>query len=314
MYRPYTELKAETAAVKQIDIRMIAEEMGFTFKKRGSHLECNEISGMIIFTQSNTYHNFYTGETGSVIDLVMKFENKTFPEAVRKLSKYLSGNQVQMNKYQSHTEAKPFLLPPINKDYRRAFAYLNQSRGIDSGLVSKFMHEHRIYEDAEHHNVVFLAGDRNGYIQHGFIRGTITGKQFRGDVPGSNKDYGFNVEGTSDRLIVFEAPIDLLSYKTLYPESQDHLDALGMLAQSPVYTYLSEYPEVKRISFVFDNDSKGREAARKYEREFKDKGYEIVRDAVSVKMWYSGKKDVNEYLLAIKQQRLPEQSKLPCRR
>ena len=95
MYRPYNELKAETDAVKQLDIRMIAEEMGFTFKKRGSHLECNEVSGMILFTQTNTFHNFYTGETGSVIDLVMKFENRTFPEAVRELSKYLSGGTVK---------------------------------------------------------------------------------------------------------------------------------------------------------------------------------------------------------------------------
>lgn len=314
MYRPYNELKAETDAVKQLDIRMIAEEMGFTFKKRGSHLECNEVSGMILFTQTNTFHNFYTGETGSVIDLVMKFENRTFPEAVRELSKYLSGETVKFQSYQSQTETKPFLLPPVNKDYRRAFAYLTKSRAIDRELVSRLMHEHRIYEEADHHNVVFLAGDRAGHIQHGFIRGTITGKQFRGDVPGSNKDYGFSLQGNTKRLIVFEAPIDLLSYKTLYPESQDHLIALGMLAQSPVYTYLKEYPEVKQISFVLDNDKKGREATRRYEREFADHGYKINHDEINVKMWYAGTKDVNDYLLAVKQQRLPKQSKQPCRR
>ncbi len=313
MYRPYNELKAETDAVKQLDIRMIAEEMGFTFKKRGSHLECNEVSGMILFTQTNTFHNFYTGETGSVIDLVMKFENRTFPETVRELSKYLSGGTVKFQSYQSQTENKPFLLPPVNKDYRRAFAYLTKSRAIDRELVSRLMHEHRIYEEADHHNVVFLAGDRAGHIQHGFIRGTITGKQFRGDVPGSNKDYGFSLQGNTNRLIVFEAPIDLLSYKTLYPESQDHLIALGMLAQSPVYLYLKEYPEVKQISFVLDNDKKGREATRKYEHEFQEKGYSIIRDPASVRLWQTGKKDMNEYLVAIRQ-RMMEQKKQPCRR
>ena len=63
MYRPYSELKAETAAIKQIDIQMVAEEMGFTFKRRGSHLECREIPGMVIFLETNTYHNFYTGKS-----------------------------------------------------------------------------------------------------------------------------------------------------------------------------------------------------------------------------------------------------------
>lgn len=62
MYRPYSELKAETAAIKQIDIQMVAEEMGFTFKRRGSHLECREIPGMVIFLETNTYHNFYRKE------------------------------------------------------------------------------------------------------------------------------------------------------------------------------------------------------------------------------------------------------------
>ena len=314
MYRPYSELKAETAAIKQIDIQMVAEEMGFTFKRRGSHLECREIPGMVIFLETNTYHNFYTGKSGSVIDLVMEYEYKTFPEAIRELSKYLSGSHQQMNKYQSKSESKPFRLPPINKDYRRVFAYLNQTRGIDSELIAKLMHEHRIYEEANHHNAVFLAGDRKGFIQHAFIRGTITGKQFRGDVEGSNKDYGFNIEGTSDRLVVFEAPIDLLSYKTLYKESPDHLLALGMLAESPVYTYLAEYPEVKRLLFILDNDKKGREAARRYEREFADHGYEINHDEINVKMWYAETKDVNDYLLAVKQQRLPKQSKQACRR
>lgn len=268
---------------------------------------------MILFTQTNTFHNFYTGETGSVIDLVMKFENRTFPEAVRELSKYLSGETVKFQSYQSQAEPKPFLLPPVNKDYRRAFAYLTKSRAIDRDLVSRLMHEHRIYEEADHHNVVFLAGDRSGHIQHGFIRGTITGKQFRGDVPGSNKDYGFSLQGNTDRLLVFEAPIDLLSYKTLYPESQDHLLALGMLAQSPVYTYLKEYPKVKQISFVLDNDKKGREATRKYEHEFQEKGYSIIRDPESVRLWQTGKKDMNEYLVAIRQ-RVMEQKKQPCRR
>ena len=87
-----------------------------------------------------------------------------------------------------------------------------------------------------------------------------------------------------------------------------------MLAESPVYTYLAEYPEVKRLLFILDNDKKGREAARRYEREFADHGYEINHDEINVKMWYAGTKDVNDYLLAVKQQRLPKQSKQACRR
>ena len=71
---------------------------------------------------------------------------------------------------------------------------------------------------------------------------------------------------------------------------------------------------MKRLLFILDNDKKGREAARRYECEFADHGYEINHDEINVKMWYAGTKDVNDYLLAVKQQRLPKQSKQACRR
>lgn len=49
------------------------------------------------------------------------------------------------------------------------------------------------------------------------------GKSYRGNIEGSDPRCSFHWVGTSDRLYVFEAPIDLLAFLTLYPDGwQQH--------------------------------------------------------------------------------------------
>ncbi|MBD9195599.1 MAG: DUF3991 domain-containing protein, partial [Clostridiales bacterium] len=46
--------------------------------------------------------------------------------------------------------AKPFALPPANKDMRRVFAYLIKHRGIARDVVAHFAKAGLLYEDAEY--------------------------------------------------------------------------------------------------------------------------------------------------------------------
>ena len=74
-----------------------------------------------------------------------------------------------------------------------------------------------IYEDAKYHNAVFVGYDSDGVPRHAHKRGTYTsGEPFKGNVEGCDPRYSFHWNGQSDTVYVFEAPIDLLSFISLY--------------------------------------------------------------------------------------------------
>lgn len=160
-----------------------------------------------------------------------------------------------------------FVLPERNENHRRVFAYLTKTRYINPELVSSMMSQKRIYEDKEHHNCVFVTYDKNGNEKYASMRGTMTvGKPFKGDVSNSNKEYGFPITGSSERLFVYEAPIDELSYITLQimggnnEWSKDNYLALGGTSDVALEKYLADNPHIKQIYFALDNDKAGHKA------------------------------------------------------
>lgn len=320
MYKSKQEMQEETSYAKQVPILTAAERLGFTPKRRGNSYELSEQKGVMLFPQTNSYYDFYAQEGGSTIDFVMNMDNQLFHEAVAFL---INGAQVPHIERNNVTEQKrpekkaEFVMPTPHTDYRRAFAYLHKTRGLDGGLISRLMQEDRIYEETKRHNIIFTGTDKNGVIRHGFIKGSASGNQFRGDVYGSDKNYGFNISGGSDTLLVFEAPIDLLSYMTLKPNANHHYLALGSLSTAPIYKYIEEHPEIKNICFLLDRDKEnpkaqikcpGIYAKRKFTRELKAQGFHIIYDKVGFFMWKYGKKDVNDLLLLVREQRQIKQA------
>ena len=187
---------------------------------------------------------------------------------------------------------KPFTLPPRNADDRRVFAYLHK-RGIAPQVIRQFLNAGLLYEDAVHHNCVFVGRDESGQAKYAGLRGTydLDGPGFKGDAPGSDKNTGFSLphDPRSDLVLVFEAPIDLMSYLTLHRNTPNALALCG-LYDGALQAYLADHPQIKRIELCLDADGPGREAAR----QFQDK-YAALSYAVTVEEPRSGK-DWNEYL------------------
>ena len=142
----------------------------------------------------------------------MEFYGKSFPEAVQMLTGENGEGQAEA------TTAPPtaFHLPLHNRTADRAIQYLCESRGLNPKLVEAFLLSGDIYEDAKRHNVVFVGRDRNGTPRYAHVRGTAD--TFRQDITGSDKSYPFRYEGNGNKLFVFEAPIDLVSFICLYPQ------------------------------------------------------------------------------------------------
>ena len=145
---------------------------------------------------------------------------------------------------------KPFALPPQNTDDRRVFAYLRK-RGIAAQVIRQFMNSGLLYEDAEHHNCVFVGRNSAGQAKYACLRGTYDrdGKGFRGDATGSDKNTGFHISSdpSLDLVRMFEAPIDLMSYLSLHREPINNR-AAPRWAAPPFPTVFA--PVSRRVRFL----------------------------------------------------------------
>ena len=184
-------------------------------------------------------------------------------------------------------EPKPFALPPANKNMHRVFAYLCKTRGIDRDVVSAFAKAHLIYEDAEYHNAVFVGVGDDGIPRHAHKRSTNSeGKSFRQNVEGSDPKQSFNYTGTDGSLYVFEAPIDLLSYISLYPsdwQSHSFVACCGTSIQ-PVLEQLRRQ-SIDSVYLCLDNDSAGQKAAQRMEAELSERGIYVEIVVPTLKDW-----------------------------
>ena len=116
------------------------------------------------------------------------------------------------------------------------------------------------YEDAAHHNAVFVGRDEDGIPRYAHSKGTAG--NFRLDVKGSDKAFNFCYRGEGERLFVFEAPVDLLSFLCLFKKAwqkQSYL-SLGGVGEKALLRFLSDRPNIKTVYLCLDSDQAGNDA------------------------------------------------------
>ena len=162
--------------------------------------------------RGNKWYRHSQSKGGAPIDFVMEFFGKSFTEAVE----LLTGEKgaAPPPDRPSPASFSDFRLPPRNPDNRIARNYLTAVRRIDEDVSGFFFSTGDIYEEAAHHNAVFVGRDEDGVPRYAHQRGTA--RNFRLDVKGSDKAFNFCYRGEGERLFVFEAPIDLLSFLCLF--------------------------------------------------------------------------------------------------
>ena len=237
-----------------------------------------------------TWFRYSEGKGGDAIDFLQRFEGKSFPEAVEFLLAWNrrardppdrsppSSVPVRKKTPPAPVEAVPFVLPPANEDQRRVTAYLKK-RGIAPPVIRGFVEAGLLYEEAERHNCVFVGKGADNRPAFAAKRGTydLNGASFRAGVPGSDKEIGFRLpyDSAIDRVHVFEAPIDLMSFCTLHRDMTRNAVALCGLYEGPLDTYLRENPKIKYIFLCLDADGPGKEAAERMKDKYAQKGYVV---------------------------------------
>ena len=297
-------------AAHDVDLVSYLESKGYEFNHRGTSYKLKiakpfsgDMSSVSIFDDRKGWKRWSNGEHGGdAISFLQKNMGMSFQEAILELTGSGAAYDAPQPKADNQIhETKDLVLPKkCEGKYSRAFAYLNKTRFIDPQIISKMIADKKIFQD-DHNNVVFVGYNEDKKAAFACVRGTNTIVQYRGDCDGSDKRYAFSMEGkgSSGKLYVFEAPIDLLSHATMANKITGKEDAwtahsrISLAGTSDVALehYLSSHPEVKEIHFVLDNDKAGREAVAKHKPKYEEKGYKVVDHVLK-------NKDMNDELKA----------------
>ena len=233
----------------------------------------------------NKWFRHSQSKGGYPVDFVMEFYGKSFPEAVQ----LLTGEPGEAQPEADPAPSPAFRLPLRNVTNANILNYLTQERKLSPSLVNFFIAAGDIYEDAAHHNVVFVGRDADGHPRYASCRGIY--EKFRQDVAGAEKSFGFAHRGTDKQLMVFEAPIDLLSFIELFPKNwqQHNYLSLGGVSAKALQQFLSERPDMERVFLCLDADKAGEDACKRLAA--------LLPDTVSVTRIQPTRKDWNEVLV-----------------
>ena len=276
---------------------------GASYKLRIDRKYPGDLSSLSIFADRKGWKRWSNMTSGAdAVSFLMKVENMTYAEAVVELNEVRLHGRINAGSSNMlvpgyHDDAQLCLPEKFEGMYRRAFAYLTQTRCIDSKIVAALIADNRIYQDKDN-NVVFVGYDEQNDVKYASVRGTLTDVQYRRDCTGSDKRYCFSMPGKlNDKIYVFESPIDAMSHATLINKIVERDDAwkvhtritLGGTSDVALKHYLSMHPEVKEINVCLDNDFAGRFESDRIKVTYEAIGYKVIQR-------FSKLKDFNEDL------------------
>lgn len=282
----YTQEQIDRA--NQVDLEQFLRSHGEQVTKSGNEYRWKRHDSLTI--RGNKWFRHSQSKGGYPVEFVMEFFGKTFPEAVSLLI-----GEAPAHNGAAAAPSADFRLPPRNRYAAAAMAYLRQ-RNIPEELIQEFYKEGLIYEDAQHHNIVFVGKDKTGIPRYAHCKGTEG--SFRMDVQGSDKAHNFAYRSDGKSLLVFEAPIDLMSFIALYPNDwkmRNYL-SLGGVGAKALEGFLSERKDMETVYICTDSDKAGNDAVNRL--------LESIPESMTVIRLIPCEKDWNEVLK--QKDRLPD--------
>ena len=277
----YTQAQIDKA--NAVDLEKFLRARGETLVRSGKEYRWKAHDSLTVC--GNKWFRHSQSKGGFPVDFVMEFYGKSFPEAVQ----MLTGETGEVQPEADPAPSPAFRLPLRNVTNANILNYLTQERKLSPSLVNFFIAVGDIYEDAAHHNVVFVGRDADGHPRYASSRGIR--EKFRQDAAGAEKAFGFAHRGTDKQLLVFEAPIDLLSFIELFPKNwqQHNYLSLGGVSGKALRQFLSERPDVERVFLCLDADKAGEDACKRLAG--------LLPDSVSVTRIQPCMKDWNDVLV-----------------
>ena len=157
----YTQEQIDRA--NQVNLEQFLRSQGEKLIKSGHEYRWERYDSLTV--KGNKWFRHSQSKGGYPIDFVMEFFDKTFLEAMQML--------IGEEAVECAAEVSPkaeFKLPPRCESNERIIKYMTEERKLPKDLVEEFIANGLIYEDAKHHNVVFVGNDQNGIPRYAHSR------------------------------------------------------------------------------------------------------------------------------------------------
>ncbi len=249
----YTQEQIDRA--NQTDLVSFLKSQGEDLTRAGNEYRWKRHDSLTV--RGNKWYRHSQSKGGGPVDFVMEFYGRSFTEAVQ----LLTGEQGEGKPEQPcPAPLSDFRLPSRSPTAEQVKKYLTDTRRIDKDVADFFISGGDIYEEAAHRNAVFVGRDESGIPRYAHQKGTAG--SFRLDVKGSDKAFNFCYRGEGEKLFVFEAPIDLLSFLCLFKKNwqkQSYL-SLGGVWERALLRFLSDRPNITTVYLCLDSDEAGNAA------------------------------------------------------
>ena len=217
------------AQAKSLDILEVARSLGMEMKRK-SHREYYwaEHDSFKIDTVKNTWHWYSQNIFGDTINLVQQMRNVSYKEAMVFLE---TGSFPEAKPVEEDRKPFNYTLAPYEQPFVEARTYLKEIRGLSDDTIDFFL-EKGVLAQAKRKDkdgviedvLVFKYLDRNQQLVGASLQGLVPdqerhpGKGYLKQIMYQSEAIsGLNVSiGSPNRLIVTEAPIDLMSYYELH--------------------------------------------------------------------------------------------------
>ncbi|WP_408021235.1 DUF3991 domain-containing protein [Staphylococcus epidermidis] len=318
-------MKDKIKIAEEKSILEVASFAGQSFERTGSFYKGVEHDSLMIKPNDNAFFwNSRRGEknwSGSPIQFIQNPElagdlyKENFNDAVELLNSDDFGTLDKSIKIEK--EKPEFKYDESNyvkkSDEFKAYNYLVEERKINSNLVDDLREQGLIKQDSNN-NVAFLWKDSDNNVVGQDLRGTSE-KPFK-KIETNHGNFGFNFTTSKtepDNLLIFEAPIDAMSYASLHPEEKNAYASMSGLKETNAYHQVHHFvkkynKEPDNIYLCVDNDKHGKEFVSRMTQDVKFQ-FQSQKDVVFQSNLPSEGKDWNDYLKIVDHNKKKTQTK-----
>lgn len=263
---------------------------GFDLKKVGREYVWKEHDSLHIKDNASgergQWFRFSENKGGDNISFLREYMNMSFADAVEALTgeyidrTYTAPTRTYQTKPIQQTARELSLAEADN--FRRVFAYLCKTRGLDYDLISSLVKSGVIAQEQKTGNVLFKYYDENGKIIGAEKVGTSTEHKFKGIATGSAGGHGFEiVRGSGENAFFFESAIDMLSYLQMHDKELTNCRLVSMMGVKPnivLDTMRRHNISPENVFLCSDNDTAGIEFADRLREEYPEMKRIITSD------------------------------------
>lgn len=232
--------------IKKLSILEVANSLGMELRKSGRKEYYWTLHDSLKINPEKNFYNWYSkGTYGDVISLVQEIKKVSYKEAYQYL-KYLNVKEIDIEKQKLQKEQEQekkfyYALGKYKTEFTEARKYLKEQRSLSDETIDFFLSKNlldqvtRTIDNYSEPVIVFKYLNEKKEIVGGSLQGIKQNKEkyhkkgyLKQIMYGSKTTEGFNIEiGKANKIIIFEAPIDLMSY---YELKKDWLKDVKLIA------------------------------------------------------------------------------------